>query len=70
MIVNPKKLGLEKKGEIDLKQYAHNDASPEPAYGILRDGLLASRSDRRKLDAIADYRQVVVAVIDTKTDKV
>lgn len=70
MIVNPKT--LEKKGEIDLKQYAHNDASPEPAYGILRDGLYYLPLDQigENWMPFADYRQVDVAVIDTKTDKV
>lgn len=70
MIVNPKT--LEKKGEIDLKQYSHNDASPEPSYGILRDGFyyLSLNQLDENFMPFADYRQVDVAIIDTKTDKV
>ena len=35
-IINPQT--MQKTGEINLSQYAHNDTSPEPAMGILRDG--------------------------------
>ncbi|MEY8588737.1 hypothetical protein [Phocaeicola sartorii] len=70
MIVNPKT--LEKKGEIDLKQYAHHDASPEPAHGILREGLyyLPLNQLAENWMPYADYRQVDVVIIDTKTDQV
>jgi len=70
MIVDPGT--LEKKGEINLQSYAHNDASPEPAYGIIRDGLyyLPLNQIGENWMPFADHRQVDVAVIDTKTDQV
>ncbi len=70
MIVDPGT--LEKKGEINLQSYAHNDASPEPAYGIIRDGLYYLPLDQigENWMPFADHRQVDVAVIDTKTDQV
>lgn len=69
-VVHPKT--LEKLGEIDLKEYAHGDASCEPAHGIIRDGLYYLPLDQ--LDSgwmpYDDHRQVDVVVIDTQTDKV
>ena len=63
---------MQKTGEIDLKPYSHKDSSPEPAFGIVRDGLYYLPLDQinENFMPYEDYRQVDVAVIDTKTDKV
>ncbi|KXB36392.1 hypothetical protein HMPREF1869_00754 [Bacteroidales bacterium KA00251] len=69
-ILNPKTLKIE--GEIDLKQYGHSDTNPDPAVGILRDGLfyLSLNQVGPNWMPYPDYQQVDVAVIDPKTDKV
>lgn len=70
MVINPKT--MVKTGEIDLSQYAHTDNSPDPSYGIIRDGYYYLPLDQAGTNWMPyeDYRQVDVAVIDTKTDKV
>lgn len=70
LIVNPKT--LEKTGEIDLSPYAHGDSSPDPAMGIMRDGLywLSLNQINSMWRPYEEYQQVDVAVIDPKTDKV
>lgn len=69
-IINPKT--LQKMGEIDLKKYAYKDASPEPSYGILRGDryFLTLNQIGSSFMPYEDRRQVEVAVIDPKTDKV
>lgn len=69
-VLNP--ATLTKTGEIDLKQYAYKDASPEPSCGILRGDLYFLTLNQIGGDFMpyADRRQVEVAVIDAKTDKV
>lgn len=70
MIINPEK--MQKSGEIDLSEYAHKDQSAEPSYGIVRDGIYYLPLDQigNNWMPYEDYRQVDVALIDTKTDKV
>lgn len=70
IVINPE--SMKKTGEIDLSKYAHGDNSPEPAYGIIRDGLYYLPLDQAGADYMPykEYRQVDVAIIDTKTDKV
>jgi hypothetical protein len=70
LIINPKT--MEKTGEIDLAEYAHSDNNPDPANGIIRDGLYYLCLDQVGADYMpyADYRQVDVAVIDPETNKV
>lgn len=70
LIINPK--AMEITGEIDLSKYAHGDNNPDPANGIIRDGLYYLCLDQVGADYMpyADYHQVDVAVIDPKTDKV
>ena len=60
-----------KVGEIDLTQYAHKDNSAEPSYGIVRDGLYFLPLDQVGTNWMPydDHRQVDIAVIDIKTDK-
>lgn len=69
-IINPNT--LEKTGEIDLSPYAHSDASPEPAYGYVRDGLYYLPLDQVGANYMPypDYQQVDVAIIDIATDEV
>ena len=69
-ILNP--ITLQKMGEIDLKQYAYKDASPEPSLGILRGDRYFLTLDQvgSSFMPYEDRRQVEVAVIDPKTDKV
>lgn len=69
-VINP--TTMTKIGEIDLKQYAHSDASADPAYGIIRNGkyyLPLNQLDESWMPH-ADHRQVDIAVIDTQTDEV
>lgn len=70
MVVNPRT--MTKTGEIDLGRYAHRDNSAEPSYGIIRDGFYYLPLDQIGTNWMPyeDHRQVDVAVIDTKTDKV
>lgn len=70
MVVNPKT--MTKTGEIALSQYAHGDSSADPSYGIIRDGIYYLPLDQigNNWMPYEDYRQVDVAVIDTKTDQV
>ena len=70
MVVNPK--SMEKVDEIDLTQYAHGDSSVEPSSGIIRDGIYYLPLDQIGSNYMPyeNYRQVDVALIDTKTDKV
>lgn len=70
MVVNPRT--MTKTGEIDLGRYAHGDNSAEPSYGIIRDGFYYLPLDQIGTNWMPyeDHRQVDVAVIDTKTDKV
>jgi len=70
MIVDTKT--MTKTGEIDLTKYAHADNSPEPACGIVRDGILYLALDQLGSNWMPydDYRQVDVALIDIKSDKV
>ncbi len=70
LIFNPNT--MKKTGEIDLSKYAHTDASCEPAYGLIRDGFyyLPLNQIGANYMPYEDYRQVDVAVIDVKTDKV
>lgn len=69
-IVNAKTLKIE--GEIDLRSYGHKDTNPDPAIGIMRDGLfyLALNQIGPNWMPYADHLQVDVAIIDPKTDKV
>ena len=69
-VMNP--TTLQKTGEIDLKQYAYKDASPEPSLGILRGDRYFLTLDQIGSNYMPyeDRRQVEVAVIDPKTDKV
>lgn len=70
MIMNPKT--MKETGEINLKKYAHNDPSCEPAFGIVRGNYyyLPLNQINAQFMPYADYNQVDVAVIDIKTDKV
>ncbi|PIE86292.1 MAG: hypothetical protein CSA05_01250 [Bacteroidia bacterium] len=70
LIINPKT--MKKIGEIDLKEYAHGDNSPDPSNGIIRDGYYYLCLGQAGSDYMPykDHRQVDVLVIDTKTDKV
>lgn len=70
MVINPK--SMSNIGEIDLSPYAHNDKSAEPSYGIIRDDIYYLPLDQIGTNWMPyeDYRQVDVALIDTKTDKV
>lgn len=69
-VVHPKT--LEKTGEIDLKEYAHGDASCEPAHGIMRDGLYYLPLDQLNDSWMphADHRRADLVVIDPTTDRV
>ncbi len=69
-IFNPKT--MKKTGEIELSEYAHGDNSPEPANGILRDGLYYLTLDQVGSDYMPypEYRQADVLIIDPTTDKV
>lgn len=70
LIFNPKT--MKKTGEIDLSKYAHTDKSCEPAHGFIRDGfyyLPLNQTDATYMP-YKNYRQVDVAIIDIKTDKV
>ena len=70
MVVNPKT--MTKTGEIDLSRYAHKDNCADPSYGIVRDGIYYLPLDQIGTNWMPyeDCRQVDVALIDTKTDKV
>lgn len=70
LIFNPKT--MKKTGEIELSPYAHTDTGCEPSYGLIRDGLyyLPLNQVDAKYMPYEDYRQVDVAIIDVKTDKV
>lgn len=70
MVVNPATMTL--LGYIDLTSYAHGDSSADPAYGIVVDGYYYLPLDQINSSWMPydDHRQVDVAVIDTKTDKV
>lgn len=61
-----------KIGEIDLTPYAHSDKTPDASRGILRDGLyyLTLNQNGTNWMPYNDHRQVDVAIIDPKTDKV
>ena len=65
---------MQKTGEINLSQYAHNDTSPEPAMGILRDGkyyLCLNQIDPGAgWQPYANYQQCDVAIINPQTDVV
>lgn len=69
-IINPKT--MTKTGEISLQSYAHTDVSPEPSYGIIRDGLYYLPLDQIDLNWMpyTDYLQSDVAIIDATSDKV
>ena len=71
-IINPQT--MQKTGEINLAQYAHGDASPEPAMGILRDGkyylCLNQINPGAGWQPYADYQQCDVAIINPQTDVV
>jgi hypothetical protein len=71
-IINPQT--MQKTGEINLAQYAHGDASPEPAMGILRDGkyyLCLNQIDPGAgWQPYANYQQCDVAIINPQTDVV
>ncbi len=70
LIVDP--MTLESQNEINLSQFAHSDQSADPAMGIIRDGKLFICLDQigPTWMPFEDYRQVDVAVIDIRTDKV
>lgn len=70
LIVDP--MTLEPQNEINLAQFAHSDQSADPAMGIIRDGKLFICLDQvgPTWMPFEDYRQVDVAVIDIRTDKV
>lgn len=70
LIFNPNT--MKKTGEIDLSKYAHTDASCEPAYGFIRNGFyyLPLNQANANYMPYEEYRQVDVAIIDIKTDKV
>lgn len=70
MVINPKT--MIRTGEINLSKYAHKDSSVDPSYGIIRDGFYYLPLDQIGTNWMPyeDHRQVDVAVIDTKTDKV
>lgn len=63
---------MQKTGEIDLASYAHGDASPEPAYGLVHGGYCYLPLDQinEQYMPYAGYQQVDVAIIDIQTDKV
>lgn len=69
-IINPKT--MQKTGEIDLKPYAHVDASAEPAIGRIYNGKYYLPLDQISGDyqPYNDYQQTDVAIIDINTDKV
>jgi len=69
-IFNPQT--MTKTGEIDLTSYAYDDNNPDPAYMIIRDGLLYVPLDQVGSNWMPypDYKQVDVAIIDMSTDKV
>lgn len=69
-IFNPQT--MEKTGEIDLTPYAHKDASPDPAQGIIRDGkyFLPLNQIDANWQPYGDHLQTDVAVIDVATDRV
>jgi hypothetical protein len=69
-IIDPQ--AMQKTDEIDLTSHAHGDASPEPAYGLVRDGYYYLPLDQinEQYMPYDDYQQVDVAVIDIQTDKV
>ena len=71
-IINPQT--MQKTGEINLSQYAHNDTSPEPAMGILRDGkyylCLTQVNQGEGWQPYPDYQQCDVAIINPQTDVV
>lgn len=69
-IINPKT--MQKTGEIDLKPYAHGDASPEPAMGLIYNGkyYLALDQIGGNFQPYDEYQQADVLIIDVKTDKV
>jgi hypothetical protein len=70
LVFNPKTMA--KTGEIDLTSYAYDDNNPDPAYSLIRDGLLYVPLDQVGSNwmPFPDYKQVDVAIIDVKTDKV
>ena len=71
-IINPQT--MQKTGEINLSQYAHNDTSPEPAMGILCDGkyylCLTQVNQGEGWQPYPDYQQCDVAIINPQTDVV
>jgi len=70
LIFNPKT--MIKTGEIDLTSYATDDNNPDPAYPIIRDGLLYVPLDQVGPNWMPNHekKQVDVAIIDINTDKV
>lgn len=70
LVFNPKT--MTKIGEIDLTAYAIDDNNPDPAYPLIRDGLLYIPLDQVGPNWMPypDKKQVDVAIIDTQTDKV
>ena len=70
LVINPQT--MTQIGEIDLKEYAHGDASSEPASGIIRDGYYYLPLNQIGADWLPyeNHRQSDVVIIDTKTDKV
>ncbi|MBR6361740.1 MAG: hypothetical protein IKR88_00445 [Bacteroidales bacterium] len=70
LVINPKT--LEKTGEIDLTEYAFNDSSADPAYGLLLNGYyyLPLNQIGANWMPYNEYRQVDVAIIDASSDKV
>ena len=70
LVINPN--ALEKTGEIDLTEYAFNDSSADPAYGLLLNGYyyLPLNQIGANWMPYNEYRQVDVAIIDVSSDKV
>lgn len=70
LIFNPEK--MTKIGEIDLTMYAAGDNNPDPAYMLIRDGLLYIPLDQVGSNWMPspERKQVDVAIVDITTDQV
>lgn len=71
MIINPKSM-RQLGGLIDLTGYAHKDNNPDPSHGLIREGIyyLPLTQINENWMPYDDYRQIDVALIDTRSDKV
>lgn len=70
LIFNPET--MTKTGEIDLAAYAAGDNNPDPAYLLIRDGLLFIPLDQVGPNWMPDpeRKQIDVAIVDIETDQV